>query len=342
MSPPIKKSVPLLARLKWVVTLYVMKAMVQLLVIARRIKPAPPLQRPTYTKYYPVRPGLVNYVWIPNSYRPGFSPLLPLLIDVHGGGFYIGHPTVDDADNSILCHEHGICVVSINYRKAPRAHFPIPVEDVAALIEAVLDDPELPVDKSKVAIAGYSAGGNLALTAPQLNGLYKRIKGVVAIYPAVDLSRPLKTRLSVATPPPTHKDILVAICPVADWAYIPVGQNLQEPTLSPLFAPRDILPEKLYFIGCEYDLLCAEARDMATKIADLESSDGTVAKQELPADRTGWQCGKVTWEELKGLEHGFNQRYTFERNKILQSEWRERSGEMHAKIAEWLFKEVYT
>jgi acetyl esterase/lipase len=167
----------LFTRIGFIVRLYVIKAAVRLFVLVRRVKAAPASERPTYTKCYPVRPNLVNHVWIPRSYKPGFSPLLPLLIDIHGGGFCIGHPTVDDTDNAILCHKHGICVVSINYRKAPAYPFPTPVEDVAALIEAVLDDAELPVDKSRVAVAGYSAGGNLCLAAPQLSGLNKRIKG---------------------------------------------------------------------------------------------------------------------------------------------------------------------
>jgi acetyl esterase/lipase len=315
--------------------------MIQLLIIVRRLKPGPRLQRPTYTKYYPARPGLVNYFRIPDSYKPGSSSLLPLLIDVHGDGLAIGHPTIDDPDNAKFSHRDIICVVSINYRKAPHAPFPIPVEDVAALIEAVLDDPELPIDKSKVAIAGYSARGHLALATQQLNGLYQRIKGAVAIYPAVDLSRTLKTRIGMATSPTTRADVLIASSPIADWAYILAERNLQNPTLSPIFMPRDTLPEKLYLIGCEYDLLCAEARDMATRMADLESHAGTVTKLELLNGRTGRHWGNVTWEELKGMEHGFNTRYPLEKNKKLQTGWQEKTNGMHATIAEWLFREVY-
>jgi acetyl esterase/lipase len=332
----------LLSRIGWAVQLYAIKAAVRLLVFVRHIKPPRASQRPTYIKYYHVRPDLVNNVWIPQSYKPGISPPLPLLIDIHGGGFCIGHPSIDDPDNAILCHKHGICIVSINYRKAPAHPFPTAVEDVAALIEAVLDDPELPVDKSRVAVAGYSAGGNLCLAAPQLASLYKRIKGAVAFYPVTDLSRSLKAKVEVATPPPYRQDLLRSLSRAFNWAYIPRTQDTRNPHLSPQYASRNAFPEKLYIIGCEYDLLCPEAKDFAVKMAEAEAVESGSTKRELDGGRTGWQCGNVTWEELKGLEHGFNQRFGHEPNKQRRTEWQTRTQAMHDGVAEWLFKEVYS
>jgi acetyl esterase/lipase len=334
----------LLTRIGWVVQLYAIKAAIRALVFIRYIKPPPAPERPTYTKYYPVRPDLINHVWIPQSYKPGFSPLLPLLIDIHGGGFCIGHPTVDDGDNAILCHKHGICIVSINYRKAPAFPFPTAVEDVAALIEAVLDDSDLPVDKSRVAVAGYSAGGNLCLAAPQLSGLHKRIKGAVALYPVTDLSCSLKTKVERATPPPYRQDMLRSLSKAFNWAYIPRTQDLRNPNLSPSYASRQEFPEKLYILGCEFDLLCPEARDLAVKLADAETAGGedALTKRELGGGRTGWQRGNVTWEELKGVEHGFNQRFAHEMNKKRRAEWQTKTQQMHDGVAEWLFREVYS
>ena len=325
-------------RIKWGFQIYLMKALIQIFVFIRYIRPPPPHERPTYTKYYPARPELINYVWIPSSYKAGSSPLLPLLIDIHGGGFSIGHPTVDDSDNAILCHKHGICIVSINYRKAPRNRFPIPAQDAAALIQAVLDDADLPVDKTKVAVAGYSAGGTLSLTATQLNNLADRVKGVVAYYPAAEPGRAFVTNSSV--PPPTRKDILRTLSPALNWAYLPLRHDLRDPLLAPLYADRASLPQKLFIIGCEYDVLCAEAREMAEQLAKAEGN--TATKKELGQGRTGWQCGTVTWEELKGVEHGFNQRRLYVRNTELRKLWEFKTEEMHAHVAEWLFREVYS
>ncbi|ORY10156.1 hypothetical protein BCR34DRAFT_615333 [Clohesyomyces aquaticus] len=65
-------------------------------------------------------------IFIPKSYKPGDAPL-PLLIDIHGGGFCIAEPVSDDVDNVILAHTHGFCVVSILYRLGPKYKWPIAV-----------------------------------------------------------------------------------------------------------------------------------------------------------------------------------------------------------------------
>ena len=302
-------------------------------------------QKPTYTKYYPSRPTLVNHVWIPNSYTSGPDvPLLPLLIDIHGGGFMIGHPALDDRDNAIFAHRHGICVVSINYRKTPPYRFPVPVQDCAAIIQDVLDDPDLPIDKSKVAIIGYSAGGNLALASPQLNELHSEIRGVVAYFPVTDFVRNVHHRKSEATPPPYRGDILVRGMKHFNWIYLGRhrNHNLKNPLASPLWAERTKLPEKIFILGCEYDVLFGEARDAAERYRELEQAEASEKSDKSPLGdgRTGWTCGNVTWEELKGLEHGYNQRWPIEVGKR-RKEWKRRTDEHHAYVAEWLWREVY-
>jgi hypothetical protein len=48
--------------------------------------------QPNYKKVYPSRPSLTNRVFIPKSYRTG--DVLPLYIDIHGGGFALCCPVV--------------------------------------------------------------------------------------------------------------------------------------------------------------------------------------------------------------------------------------------------------
>ena len=253
------------------------------------------------------------------------------------GGFAFGHPWVDDADNAYYAQNHGLCVVSINYRKAPEAPFPIPVQDCALLIKAVLDDESLPVDLSRgVAIAGYSAGGNLALTAPMLDGLHKRFKGVVAFYPAADVGRKTADRIKTSISPPGRKDILIDGAPGFNWAYVPRGQNLKDPLLAPVYAERNMLPEKLFVMGCEYDILCQEAEDFAEHMAEAEKGN----KEDLGEGRVGWKIGGLTWENLLGLEHGFNQRL-LERDPVLKERWAKATELMRKRVGEWLWEEVY-
>jgi acetyl esterase/lipase len=219
--------------------------------------------------------------------------------------------------------------------------FPAPVYDVATLISAVLDDPDLPIDKSKVAIAGYSAGGNLALAAPQLDNLHQRIKGVVAYYPVTDTGRTMEKRLQTATDPPGRKDMLRDLSPMFHWAYFDKDTRLDDPLLAPIRADRDKLPEKLYLIGCEWDLLCTEAEETAELYATAEQKAGRGEKIAMEGgSRVGWTCGNVTWEKLLGLEHGFNHRAMQERGEVKEL-WQRRAREMHDNVVEWLFREVY-
>ena len=205
------------------------------------------------------------------------------------------------------------------------------------LIKAVLDDDSLPIDLSRgVAIGGYSAGGNLSLTAPMLDGLHKRIKGVVAFYPSTDSGRTLERRLETATPPPGRKDILIKMSPISTWAYVPQEQDRKDPMLAPLYAERNMLPEKIFVMGCEYDILCPEEEEFAEKLAKIENG----VKEELGDGRVGWKVGGLTWEKLMGTEHGFNQRQMV-RDPVIKEHWAKATALMRERVGKWLWEEVY-
>jgi acetyl esterase/lipase len=338
-APAPRKKPSLFERALWKVSIKSFQLLISFYVFfGTKVKKRSSDERPTYVKRYPARPTLDHHVWIPSWYKAGESPLLPLLIDIHGGGFCIGHPFIDDKDCAIYCRKHGMCVVSINYRKAPDYGFPIPVEDVAAVIQAVLEDPDLPVDKSKVALMGYSAGGNLSLAAPQLNGLHDKLKAVVAFYPVTDFTRTLEQRVAKSTPPPGRKDMLTGSSKAFNWVYLRGKEDFKNPILSPLYADRSKLPKKLFLLGCEYDILCGDARDAAENYAQAEPAESK--KLPLEGGRSGWTCGDVTYEELKGLEHGYNQRWELQKGELKEL-WKRRTQEIHDEVAKWLVKEVY-
>ena len=108
-------------------------------------------------------------IFFPSSYDPTSAAVLPSLFTVHGGGFCIGHQRDDDEWNRAFADAHGVLVISLNYAKAPAAPFPTAPRDVEALLLAALADASLPIDRTtdgpttRTAIAGFSAGGNLAL-----------------------------------------------------------------------------------------------------------------------------------------------------------------------------------
>lgn len=122
-------------------------------------------------------------------YRPAGEGPRPLLVWQHGGGWVVGD--LETADNTCrhLCAAAGCVVASVDYRRAPEAKFPAPLEDcLAALQWAAAHAEELGADPSRLAVGGDSAGGNLAAAA----ALRARDEGGPAIafqllvYPVMD------------------------------------------------------------------------------------------------------------------------------------------------------------
>jgi len=101
-------------------------------------------------------------------YRPNDSADLPVMVWYHGGGWVFG----DLDSGELACREVAVkanCViVSVDYRLAPEARFPIALTDCIAATHWVIDNARsLRVDASKLAVGGDSAGGNLAAAVAQ-------------------------------------------------------------------------------------------------------------------------------------------------------------------------------
>ena len=102
-------------------------------------------------------------------YRPSEEPDLPLLVFFHGGGFVMGNLDTHDNLCRSLARQTEAVVVSVAYRLAPESKFPAaPLDCYAATCWLVEHAAELRVDGSRLAVAGDSAGGNLALAVSQL------------------------------------------------------------------------------------------------------------------------------------------------------------------------------
>ncbi len=93
----------------------------------------------------------------------------PGVLDIHGGGFAIGSPKLDEALNVAIAREIGAVVVSVDYRLAPEHPFPAPAEDCyAALVWFAQNAKQLGVDPNRIAVLGDSSGGGLAATTALL------------------------------------------------------------------------------------------------------------------------------------------------------------------------------
>lgn len=89
--------------------------------------------------------------------------LRPALLHIHGGGYIMGKPEINDGLNRATVLEQGCVVVSVDYRLAPETVWPGALEDCyAALLWLHGAAEELDVDTARIAVAGESAGGGHA------------------------------------------------------------------------------------------------------------------------------------------------------------------------------------
>ena len=99
-----------------------------------------------------------------HTYRPeGVEGPLPLVYDIHGGGFVMGSPELEHGPNVRYAREVGALVVSVDYRLAPEHRFPAGLEDCyAGLVWVAANADELGADPDRIVVHGWSAGGGLA------------------------------------------------------------------------------------------------------------------------------------------------------------------------------------
>jgi acetyl esterase len=102
-------------------------------------------------------------------YRPSEHRDLPLVVYYHGGGWLLGSVDSHDVATRELALASRCAVLSVGYRRGPEHRFPTAVDDaVAAVHWAVGNGSSLGIDPSRLAVAGDSAGGNLATVVAAL------------------------------------------------------------------------------------------------------------------------------------------------------------------------------
>jgi acetyl esterase/lipase len=321
---PFFERIRLLFRLytfKWTVSFFL--RLMRIAAIIRRDRAT----LPTYTKTYPVRPMLSNRIFIPRSHEPG--KIHRLLISIHGGGFALCDPSVDDFFNRAMADQHDFVVVSVNYRKAPGSRFPEPVHDSAEIARAVLSDTDLPINQaSKASLVGFSAGGNLVLALAQMPGIKERVGAVVPVYPVVDFTGRYKGQYR--TTPDGKPDMLKNMGVLFNYGYIAEGTRLSDPLLSPICVGRDAIPQRVYFVGAEYDYLCHEAEVMAKKLAfgDVNAPED----KKLGDLGDEWEKNGVKWRTVKDVVHGWTHNpATGEKAVLKQNELKR----LYREVSDW-------
>ena len=124
------------------------------------------------------------------AYFPGDAVAGPVIIYMHGGGWVIGDLETHHPVCTLLAAMTGLRVVAVDYRLAPEAPFPAAHDDCVAAARFVLGSPdELEAPVTGIAVAGDSAGGNLALYLGSALGS-DAVKAQLLIYPWLDCTAP--------------------------------------------------------------------------------------------------------------------------------------------------------
>ncbi|RAH42556.1 alpha/beta-hydrolase [Aspergillus brunneoviolaceus CBS 621.78] len=233
----------------------------------------PPLAstHPTLTLHLPSRPTLQTRIFYPPTYTPGQPTLLPTYINLHGGGFAVHTARFDDPFCASWSKRTGMLVLSLDYRKIPLHPFPTAIHDVEAQILDLLADPTaLPIDPTRLVIGGFSAGASLALAVAQLPALKGKFRAAICYYPIVDFSHSPPDKMHARPYQDYWRDHLGDAGWWIDWGYVCPGQDRRDPLLSPWYAATEDLPERVYMVAAEFDLLRVEAQEMIHRLAGLE------------------------------------------------------------------------
>jgi acetyl esterase len=207
----------------------------------------------------------IRIYWPTQSF--GSTSLLPIIVFAHGGGFVFCNLDSHDDLCRAMTNGVGAIVMSVDYRLAPESPWPAAVDDVYAVANwAVGQADELGADRSRIVVAGDSAGGNLAtvtaLLARDRGG--PEIAGQLLVYPAIaaDFGTESYRRFGDG-----YYNTISAMAWYWDQ-YVPNLADRDHPTASPLQADLTGLPPAVV-ITAGFDPLCSEGEAYAKALAEV-------------------------------------------------------------------------
>ncbi|KAH7079213.1 Alpha/Beta hydrolase protein [Paraphoma chrysanthemicola] len=239
---------------------------------------------------------------------------VPVVLDFHGGGFIMGSPLEQAPYASMMSRELGAIVISVSYRIGPFHQFPAAIHDAEDVLSAILDTSgvskagrvlrreiqryytmtreavlakkkmhatqhlddvtTITLDPTRLAISGFSAGGNIALNM------------AISVPPCPDLILDSPTfghsRTFSSSNTLTPTDTLSPLLPPNRRATIldDVNQPWSSLLPPPQAQPR-MLPLLLFYPSLDARLLPHE-RPMKPMPNALRGDDKTVEKPRMP------------------------------------------------------------
>ncbi|BBX28570.1 carboxylesterase [Mycolicibacterium alvei] len=221
-------------------------------------------------------------------YHPAAGGEKPAVyVNVHGGGFVVGHREQDDPWCRFLAEHANVVVVNVDYLLAPQHRFPVPVEQVYDVLSWA-SAPDRDWDGSRLCVGGQSAGGSLSAAAARLalESGGPRIALQVLHYPGLDMVTAPKDK---RTPVGAKAVLKPWMGEVFNSAYIPDRARRTHRLASPVWGANadgidGIAPALI--VTAEYDRLRDEACQYAEK---LDAVGSLVEHYDVP-----------------GVDHGYN------------------------------------
>lgn len=200
---------------------------------------------------------------------------LPVILYFHGGGWVIADRKVYAGGARGLARNAQAIVVSVDYRRAPEAPFPAQHDDALAAYRWLLSNAaSVGGDASRIAFAGESAGGNLAVaTAMQARDAGLPLpRHILSVYPIAgnDLNTP--SYQDTANGPTLNRALMAWF-----FRYVPrTSADLMDPRINLVGANLQGLPP-VTIVAAQVDPLRSEGELLAQR---LSASGVTVERRE--------------------------------------------------------------
>ncbi|KAL8788207.1 MAG: hypothetical protein Q9195_007422 [Heterodermia aff. obscurata] len=293
------------------------------------------------------------YVFIPIQIDQVKARNIPVIIDFHGGGFVLGSCLEQAPFCAKLARDLDAVVLTVDYRMGPANRHPAALHDAEDVVDAVLkpdakgykelrkavanrvcqnkqhrSKPEVDLDKTRVAISGFSSGGNIALnlalsiSPPQedkewpsrIPQDFPRRLPLLLFYPSLDC-RQLPSERTRPPKLPVSKGLWAQTSDRLMPTYLPRDQSHQHRASPGLADVRNGLhPQaKMLLVLPELDSL-AEQSEVWVKKVIAEGRGDDLVVENFENMKHGWTQMPPSWlsaEEKKTRLEAFEKAVAF-------------------------------
>lgn len=222
--------------------------------------PMPAMNVDTVGRDIPVTGGTIHLrIYTPKTGKSTY----PVIVYYHGGGWVIATNDTYKASAQALSEKADAVLVSVEYRKGPEFKFPTAHNDAFAAYKWTVNNASVIKGNGKVAVAGESAGGNMAVAVSMMardSGFQKPVH-ILSVYPVASNDTATASKLKYTTAKPLNTPDL----PWFLMYYLNNTAQAANPWINLVGANLSGLP-KTTIIAAELDPLQSEGKTLADKL----------------------------------------------------------------------------